>query len=101
MSEPLCAHHWQVSRSLSGSSMRVCQLWGKAEKDPAGSLVFTAEKPVLPGWYWYRLNSTEVDPVVVQMHPQHDTVGPFGDGRTSTLSLEKGEWAGPLEKPEK
>lgn len=68
MSEPLCTHQWQVSRSLSGSRM---------------------------------LHSTEVDPVVVLVNPQHDTVGPFGDGRTSKLSLEEGEWAGPLEKPEK
>jgi hypothetical protein len=81
--------------------MRVCQVCGKAERDPAWKLIFTADKPVIPGWYWYRENSTEADPIVVQVRPQDDAVGPWDDGRTTKLSIEKGEWAGPLEKPEK
>ena len=101
MSEPMCAHEWKVARSLSGSRMRVCQLCGAVEKDPAWRLVFTADKPVIPGWYWYRLSSAEAEPVVVQVQPQQDSVGPWGDGSTCKLSLENGEWAGPLEKPEK
>jgi hypothetical protein len=100
MSEPECAHQWQVARDHSGKRMQVCRLCGKAEESPDRRLIFTAEKPVLPGWYWYRLNHTDTHPVVVQVHPESDTVGPWGNGTTSSLSTQQGEFAGPLEVPQ-
>ena len=49
MSEPACVHQWQVARGHSGKRMRVCRVCGKAEESPDLRLVYTAEKPVLPG----------------------------------------------------
>jgi hypothetical protein len=80
MSEPSRAYQWQVASDLSGSRMRVCLLCGKAEKDPAWKVIFTAEKPMIPGWYWYRINSKEAEPVVVHVLPQLDRVGTGGGG---------------------
>ena len=47
MSEPSCAHQWQVARNPAGRAMRVCQLCGKAEQDPTMKMLFTAEKPLV------------------------------------------------------
>jgi putative NADH-flavin reductase len=41
----------------------------------------------------------ESHPVVVQVHPERDMVGPWDNGTTSSLSSQQGEWAGPLEPP--
>ncbi len=35
MSEPNCAHQWQVARNHAGRVMRVCRVCGQAELDPA------------------------------------------------------------------
>jgi hypothetical protein len=99
MSEPACAHQWQVARDHAGKRMQVCRLCGKAEESSDRRLIFSLEKPVLPGWYWYRLNSTDAHPVVAQVYPERDTVGPWDTGTTSSLSNQHGEWAGPLEPP--
>lgn len=102
MSEPNCAHQWQVARNPAGRAMRVCRLCGQAEQDPAFTLLFTGEKPLIPGWYWYRLNRAETKPVVVYVEPQLDSVGTGADWTAShTLSHTQGEWAGPLEMPDK
>lgn len=101
MSDPGCVHQWQVARSHSGKSMRVCQICGRAEQDPAWTLFFTADKPQVPGWFWYRMNRKESDPVVVYVNPQLDRVGAATEGISQSLSLAQGEWAGPLEMPEK
>ena len=101
MSEPSCAHQWQVARNPAGRAMRVCQLCGKAEQDPAMKLLFTAEKPLIPGWYWHRMSRGKTEPVVVYVEPQLDRVG-TGEAHTApTLSRTEGEWAGPLEMPDK
>ena len=100
MSEPSCAHQWQVARNAAGRAMRVCQLCGKAEQDPALKLLFTAEKPLIPGWYWYRMNRGETKPVVIYVEPQLNRVA--GEEQTAhSLSHTEGEWAGPLEMPDK
>lgn len=44
MSEPSCAHQWQVAGNSAGRAMRVCQLCGQAEQDPVMKMLFTAEK---------------------------------------------------------
>jgi len=101
MSDPSCVHQWQVARSHSGSRMRVCQVCGRAEQDPALKLLFTEDKPDIPGWYWYRTDRKESEPVVVYVHPQLDMIGAGMEGLQQRLSLAQGEWAGPLEMPEK
>lgn len=99
MSDPGCVHQWQVARTHSGKRMKVCQACGRAEECADGRPSFIPEKPVLPGWYWYRLDSTDTHPVVVRVQPEADTVGPWGDGSTSSLKTQTGEWAGPLASP--
>ena len=101
MSDPSCVHQWQVAKSHSGNRMRVCQGCGRAEQDPAWKLIFTEDKPEIPGWYWYRINRKEAEPVVVYVNPQLDTIGMGVEGLQQPLSLGQGEWAGPLEMPEK
>ena len=101
MSEPSCAHQWQVARNPAGRAMRVCQLCGKAEQDPAMKVLFTAEKPLIPGWYWHRMSRGETEPVVVYVEPQRDRVGTGEAQPSHTLSHTEGEWAGPLEMPDK
>jgi hypothetical protein len=81
--------------------MRVCHVCGRAEKDPAWKLLFTEDKPEVPGWYWYRNNRKETEPVVVYVHPQLNTIGVGMEGPPQSLSLAEGTWAGPLEMPEK
>ena len=100
MSEPNCAHQWQVARNPAGRAMRVCRVCGQAELDPALKLLFTPEKPLIPGWYWYRVNQKETQPVVLYVQPQLDKVG-TEPGTSHTLSLMQGEWAGPLEMPDR
>ena len=85
MSDPSCVHQWQVAKSHSGNRMRVCQVCGRAEQDPAWKLLFKEDKPEVPGWYWYRNNRKEAEPVVVYVHPQLDTIG-VRDGRASTAA---------------
>lgn len=101
MSEPNCAHQWQVARNLAGRAMRVCRVCGLAELDPALKLHFTPERPLIPGWYWYRVNQKETKPVVVYVHPQLDKVDPREPETSQTANLTRGEWAGPLEMPDK
>ena len=98
MSEPNCAHQWQVARNPAGRAMRVCRVCGQAELDPGLKLLFAPEKPLIPGWYWYRVNQ-QTQPVVLYVHPQLDKVG-TEPGTSHTLSLMQGEWAGPLEMPD-
>jgi hypothetical protein len=74
MSEPSCAHQWQVARNPAGRAMRVCQLCGKAEQDPTMKMLFTAEKALIPGWYWHRVSRGQTEPVVVYVDPQLDRV---------------------------
>jgi len=62
-------------------------------------LIWANDKPTVPGWYWHRIDSVDLDPVIVRVEPQSNTVGPWGDGSTSRLSLAEGEWAGPLKPP--
>ncbi|MEO6110832.1 MAG: hypothetical protein ABIQ24_03245 [Nitrospiraceae bacterium] len=62
-------------------------------------LIWATDKPMVPGWYWHRIDSVDLDPVIVRVEPQSNTVGPWGDGSTSRLSLAEGEWAGPLKPP--
>ncbi len=47
-------------------------------------LLFTTEKPVIPGWYWYRLNRGETKSVVVYVEPQLDRVG-TGEEQTAHM----------------
>ena len=61
-------------------------------------LQWTKSKPSEAGWYWYRGQSQEEDPFIVQV----DEVGQFQwpDGGFQEATLTKGEWAGPIEEPE-
>ena len=45
MSDPSCVHQWQVAKGHAGSRMRACQIYGRAEQDPAWKLLFTEDKP--------------------------------------------------------
>ena len=101
MSEPSCAHQWQVARNPAGRAMRVCQLCGRAEQDPAMKLLFTTEKPLIPGWYWHRMNRGETKPVVLYVDPQLDRIGTGEEQTAQMLSHTEGEWAGPLEMQDK
>jgi hypothetical protein len=52
-------------------------------------LVWTMNKPTVPGWYWSRLESGHVEVcTVLQSDIDNNTVGPGVN------------WAGPLEMPE-
>ena len=64
-------------------------------------MLFTAEKPLIPGWYWHRRSRGETEPVVVFVEPQFDRVGTGEEQTAHTLSHTEGEWAGPLERPDK
>ncbi|MEO7860293.1 MAG: hypothetical protein ABIU05_07570 [Nitrospirales bacterium] len=64
-------------------------------------VLFTAEKPRLPGWYWHRMSRGETKPVVVYIEPQRDRVCTGEEQPPHTLSHTEGEWAGPLEVPDK
>ncbi len=61
-------------------------------------LKWTKNKPTEAGWYWYRGQTHEEDPFIVQV----DEVGQFQwpDGAFQEVTLTKGEWAGPIEEPE-
>jgi hypothetical protein len=63
-----------------------------------GTLAWTAEKPLKAGWYWYRGEAAEADPLIVQV----DEAGYFQwpDGGFQEVALAKGEWAGPIALPE-
>ena len=99
MSEPNCAHQWQVARNPAGRVMRVCRVCGQAELDPAFKLLFTPERPLIPGWYWFRVNQKETKPIVVFVEPRLDNIGTGEPERTQQPNLTQGEWAGPLEMP--
>jgi hypothetical protein len=60
-------------------------------------LKWTKQKPGHAGWYWYRGQSHEDEPLIVQV----DQVGQFQwpDGGFQEVALAKGEWAGPIELP--
>ncbi len=63
-------------------------------------LIWATDKPMVSGWYWHRVDSVDLDSVIVRVEPRSNTVGPWSDGSTSRLSLAEGEWAGPLKPPE-
>ncbi|MEX5218612.1 MAG: hypothetical protein NW701_12360 [Nitrospira sp.] len=62
------------------------------------SLKWTKHKPGHAGWYWYRGQHHEDEPLIVQV----DEVGQFQwpDGGFQEVAFTKGEWAGPIEPPE-
>jgi hypothetical protein len=62
-------------------------------------LRWTEEKPTEPGWYWYRGEVDDADPLIVEV----DRAGYFQwpDGGFQEVKLTKGEWAGPIPLPEK
>lgn len=106
-----CEHDWIGSTTLSVplEKWRSCRHCGMVEKavmydrfsafHPAPIMAWTTEMPTKPGWYWYRWDLNDNTPVVVEVHPEHDSVGPWGDGSDSRLSDTSGEWAGPLKPP--
>jgi hypothetical protein len=55
-------------------------------------------KPTEPGWYWYRGEAGESDPLIVEV----DSAGYFQwpDGGYDEVKLAKGQWAGPIPPPE-
>lgn len=61
-------------------------------------LIWTRDKPKVPGWYWYRGLTHEDDPLIVLV----DEAGFFQwpDGGFQEVLLTKGDWAGPIEPPE-
>lgn len=61
------------------------------------ALRWTKVRPVEAGWYWYRGQTHEDDPLIVQV----DQVGQFQwpDGGFQEVKLTKGEWAGPIDPP--
>ncbi len=61
-------------------------------------LKWSREKPISAGWYWYRGEVGEADPLIVQI----DEAGMFQwpDGAFQEVTLTKGEWAGPILLPE-
>lgn len=61
------------------------------------ALRWTKVRPVEAGWYWYRGQAHEDDPLIVQV----DQVGQFQwpDGGFQEVKLTKGEWAGPIDPP--
>jgi hypothetical protein len=58
---------------------------GQAELDPAMKLLFTSEKPLIPGWYWYCVNQKETKAVVVYVQPQLDKGGTGEAGTSPTI----------------
>ena len=58
-------------------------------------MVWTSDKPTVPGWYWYRAHVTDGALVMVRVEPDYDLAGPWGDGSASLLSDMTGQWAGP------
>lgn len=60
-------------------------------------LKWTKDSPALAGWYWYRGQNHEEEPLIVQV----DQVGQFQwpDGGFQEAKLAKGEWAGPIKLP--
>ncbi|WP_447973589.1 hypothetical protein [Nitrospira sp. Kam-Ns4a] len=63
-----------------------------------GRLTWTTDKPLKAGWYWYRGEAREADPLIVQV----DETGLFQwpDGTFQEVKLTRGEWAGPIALPE-
>ena len=61
-------------------------------------LKWTKQKPTHAGWYWYRGQTHEEEPLIVQV----DHAGQFQwpDGGFQEVTLTKGEWAGPIDLPE-
>lgn len=59
-------------------------------------LAWTIEKPQQSGWYWWRLNSEET-PTILQVDVETEEV--YLGGSEVPLSVEGGQWAGPLEPP--
>ena len=55
--------------------------------------------PSRSGWYWFRGEAGETEPFIVLV----DEAGQFQwpDGGFQEVSLTHGEWAGPIEEPEK
>lgn len=61
-------------------------------------LRWSSSPPTQPGWYWYRGEAHEADPLIVLV----DETGAFQwpDGGYQEAGLARGEWAGPIEPPE-
>lgn len=62
------------------------------------ALTWTSDTPTVAGWYWYRGEVGEADPLIVQI----DNTGMFQwpDGAFQEVLLTKGQWAGPIAPPE-
>lgn len=60
-------------------------------------LRWTSEKPIQPGWYWYRGLIDEADPLIVLV----DEAGYFQwpDGAFEDVRQTDGQWAGPIALP--
>jgi hypothetical protein len=56
-------------------------------------VIWTNEKPTVPGWYWYR--ELEGEPEILSIYKDDGQLLISGIG----LLEFPGEWAGPLERP--
>jgi hypothetical protein len=61
-----------------------------------GKLIWTREKPTVPGWYWWRRRVGH-KAFVVYLEEHDGAMMEYSQGRYFTL--ENGEWAGPLAEP--
>jgi len=71
-------------------------------------MIWTTEKPVKPGWYWYRADSSiEAHAQVVHVREPNQELARnewevefTGFETAHKLDEQKGEWAGPIPEPE-
>ena len=59
---------------------------------------WTTEKPIRPGWYWFRpLADLAAEPEMVQVYEDNGVMYlTWPDDRTEELTNVRGEWAGPI-----
>lgn len=100
----------QQVRSLNPSQPVIILTWaGTAETEQqvralgvTEGVIWTTEKPTVPGWYWYQASADEKDPAMAYVYEFWGHMNAvWSNGKSVHVVEMPGQWAGPLTPPER
>lgn len=101
----ILAENKRLKDEMLETGRRLCIVSGLLTRYENKDLQWTKEKPVIDGYYWYRLDEFDCDPVIVDVYPldwaadlPQKWLVEFTD-KLLKLDEVNGQFSGPIPKP--